>query len=719
MITPRFASATVVLDNNIYTLCGHEGRLQGVSNEVYDTSTNTWTSLTSLPRSDGRYALGAAASDGKIYTFCGENIWGNYGTNTVDMYDPATNSWTLNIATYPLTLADVEAVAANGKIYCIGGSACPGYPTYNNVYEFDPQSRTFTPKASMPSPKSYIIPIAYNNKIYVFGGRNSGVESNEIFIYNISSDSWSIAGSTLRNLDGVGGVIGNKIYILDGSNPEETKKIIEYDPMTDTITQKTPYNEIFREGPFGGVVNGKFYVMGGANYISGTFIPSTEEGTIIPCEEPDADHDGYSPPEDCNDNDASINPGAIEVCDDGVDNDCDNLTDCDDSDCATNPVCDADGDGVIDDVDNCRAVPNGPSLGTCTRTDFSDIDKYGQECTDNAYCGNDRGYCSMDQNDDYDEDGIGDACDNCPYLNTPNETDSDQDGIGDACEVSSDDISSGDSICEDYGYVHTAYFLGPNYIHWIKEENVPIGGDGCMGRCGYRCPGDIPGEEIPPLSSLDCGAEHRYTQACLNHDACVQYYGSLIASHCMLMFLEAKDDCSDDDLICFEDLDRDLIPDDFYDITCSGGENENCNDNCPKQANPDQADADGDSIGDVCESLYLALKAIDQAIIAETAVKATIMDADTEDLQSLIELSKDYIDEALDEIGEAWQNGELEEFSTRKILEAWFSLTSARLLDNWAIILLDRDNYFTRLWAQQRAIKPAIKLKVNAKNLLE
>jgi len=289
MITPRFASATVVLDNKIYTLCGHEGRLQGVSNEVYDTSTNTWTSLASLPRSDGRYALGAAASDGKIYTFCGENIWGNYGTNTVDMYDPATNSWTLNIATYPLTLADVEAVAANGKIYCIGGSACPGYPTYNNVYEFDPQSRTFTPKASMPSPKSYIIPIAYNNKIYVFGGRNSGVESNEIFIYNISSDSWSIAGSTLRNLDGVGGVIGNKIYILDGSNPEETKKIIEYDPMTDTITQKTPYNEIFREGPFGGVVNGKFYVIGGNNYISETFIPSTEEGTIIPCEEPDID----------------------------------------------------------------------------------------------------------------------------------------------------------------------------------------------------------------------------------------------------------------------------------------------------------------------------------------------------------------------------------------------------------------------------------------------
>ncbi|MCB9764220.1 MAG: hypothetical protein H6739_30895 [Alphaproteobacteria bacterium] len=85
----------------------------------------------------------------------------------------------------------------------------------------------------------------------------------------------------------------------------------------------------------------------------------------------DADGDGFSVDEDCNDADAAINPGATEVPYDGVDNDCDAATadddldgdgfplnvDCDDTDADTHPgateVCngeDDDCDGEIDDA---------------------------------------------------------------------------------------------------------------------------------------------------------------------------------------------------------------------------------------------------------------------------------------------------------------------------------------------------------------------------------
>ena len=44
----------------------------------------------------------------------------------------------------------------------------------------------------------------------------------------------------------------------------------------------------------------------------------------------DVDGDGYGESEDCDDQDPSVHPGAAELCDDGVDNDCDGETDEDD-----------------------------------------------------------------------------------------------------------------------------------------------------------------------------------------------------------------------------------------------------------------------------------------------------------------------------------------------------------------------------------------------------
>lgn len=88
----------------------------------------------------------------------------------------------------------------------------------------------------------------------------------------------------------------------------------------------------------------------------------------------------------------------IEICDDGIDNDADGLTDCDDPDCAGQ--CgneDSDDDGTIDEDDNCPFMFN-------------------------------------PEQEDMDADGVGDECDNCMDVPNPEQTDLNDNGIGDDCE---------------------------------------------------------------------------------------------------------------------------------------------------------------------------------------------------------------------------------------------------------------------------------------------
>lgn len=58
------------------------------------------------------------------------------------------------------------------------------------------------------------------------------------------------------------------------------------------------------------------------------------EPTLITEAAVDLDDDGTPSDRDCDDADNSTSPAAPELCDDGVDNDCDGLTDADDPDCA-------------------------------------------------------------------------------------------------------------------------------------------------------------------------------------------------------------------------------------------------------------------------------------------------------------------------------------------------------------------------------------------------
>lgn len=135
---------------------------------------------------------------------------------------------------------------------------------------------------------------------------------------------------------------------------------------------------------------------------------------------------------------------------------------------------DSDGDGVLDDSDNCVQTPNGPVLGTCT------IGAIGDTCTNDVECGG-GGFCSMNQEDNVPPGGndIGDACE-C-------EGDFDCDGDQDGTDAAAFKIHFGRS-----GFSRPCTAVDPCYGDFDEDGDVD-GSDASkfkedFGRSGFSNP---------------------------------------------------------------------------------------------------------------------------------------------------------------------------------------------------------------------------------------
>jgi Kelch motif protein/HYDIN/CFA65/VesB family protein len=193
MLTPRSQLAVVAAPcpatgTCIYAVGGfNSGELSTV--EVYNPATNTWTAVAPLaaPRAELAGAAGPCPTPQTgicVYALGGFRFLAGGLLDTVEAYNPATNTWSPQ-APLPTPRADLAAAGApctapqtGNCIYAAGGTVSGPDPLFR-LDMYDPATNSWSPAPSMPTARTRLAaaagpcpPVQSGTCIYVAGGAN-------------------------------------------------------------------------------------------------------------------------------------------------------------------------------------------------------------------------------------------------------------------------------------------------------------------------------------------------------------------------------------------------------------------------------------------------------------------------------------------------------------------------------------------------------------------
>ena len=200
-------------DGRIYLFGGLNVTTERNDVLIYDPVANSWTTGTPMPTA--RFAAAAAtAPNGRIYVFGGQrNCCTPSFLNTVEEYDPATNSWTTKTS-MPVSSNTLTAVTGcDGLIYIITGFT-------SNVFAYDPNADSFTTLSSATSRSRFSSAAGSNGKIYLMGGILSGTfASADVQEYDIAGDTWTtIASMNSARHSHTAARLGDKVIVFGGAD---------------------------------------------------------------------------------------------------------------------------------------------------------------------------------------------------------------------------------------------------------------------------------------------------------------------------------------------------------------------------------------------------------------------------------------------------------------------------------------------------------------------
>lgn len=206
--------ALAAVGDNIYAIGGDPFLSK---NEIYNTITDTWTYGASMPTP--RQHIDCGVVNGKIYVIGGLSSWEVY-TGINEAYDPTTNTWESK-APMPTPRHNPAIVVYNNIIYVFGGGGTPTdiWADLNTVEAYDPATNTWVSKSALPTIRFKPGAAVINDKIYITGGFSDGAMSSRVDVYCPETDTWEDATKLPKPILFSGVVaVNNTIFVSGGCN---------------------------------------------------------------------------------------------------------------------------------------------------------------------------------------------------------------------------------------------------------------------------------------------------------------------------------------------------------------------------------------------------------------------------------------------------------------------------------------------------------------------
>jgi RNA polymerase sigma factor (sigma-70 family) len=252
MPTAREGIRAAAVDGIVYAIGGWKPGGDTSILEAYDPATDKWTRKANMPTR--RTMTAVAVVDGIIYVIGGE--LGSTPLSVVEAYDPATDKWT-RMADMPTARYMAGYCVIDGLIYVFGGATerNPEFIIWGSVPTvevYDPATNTWVQSSDMPRPRLGHTTSVVDGMIYIVGGIDSGVVelffegkleqaevgklSSIVDVYDPDTDMWTTAANLPLKLDigfHTAAVVNGKIYVMGGSRgPEGTRlsEVYEFTP---------------------------------------------------------------------------------------------------------------------------------------------------------------------------------------------------------------------------------------------------------------------------------------------------------------------------------------------------------------------------------------------------------------------------------------------------------------------------------------------------------